>query len=187
MYNGIGDSKPKLNKTSIVLMGIAFVLGVVYLILNAVGVFEPKIEDKTFYCEDFSIVLNDTFSESELISCDAVFISADVMICVTKEEFEGLAENCHIGMSNTAYEYASYVANANNKTDEAFEVTQEIVDGEKYTYFTFTTEEEKSRTNRTYSYKTEDAFWTVQFITFSEDYDSLVETIESYASTIEFE
>lgn len=187
MYNGIGKSKPKLNKTSIVLMGISFVLSIVYLILNAVGFFEPKIKDKAFYFDDFSIVLNDTFTESELVSCDAVFLSDDVMICVTKEEFDGLTENCHIGMSNTAYEYANYVANANNKTDKAIEITREIINGKEYTYFTFTTEEEKSRTNRTYSYKTDDAFWIVQFITFSEEYDSLIGTIESYASSIEFE
>jgi len=148
------------------------------IMLAFVGCSSSAPKAKTFSAAGMSIELTDSFHEKELVSATAYYESKDVIVLAIKEEFTLM-----YGLANyTLADYAQLVIN-NNRLPA---VTVETA--ENYVHFRY----DKEVSGKDFSYwatcfKSDDAFWLIQFAVEKENNEAYAQHIFTWASSIEFE
>ncbi len=137
----------------------------------------PK--EKTFSSNGMTITLTNEFRKVDFENFTVAYDSKNVAVFVLKEAFS-LAD----GSGNyTLEQYADFVIQANNLSSAEVKTVRGLTHFE----YEFTNLE----TNDTYQYfsyvyKTNDAFWLIQFATLSEDAETYAQQISAWAKSVEF-
>ncbi|MCI8589846.1 MAG: hypothetical protein HFE77_03950 [Clostridiales bacterium] len=134
-------------------------------------------KDKEFSKAGFTITLTDGFTEQDIVSQTAAYVSTKVSVTALKEELSILEDN-DIDADLSLSDYADLVIAANNldsKTEEKDGLLcftyNKSVSGKNFTYFATV-------------FKGSDAFWLVQFACEDSQYDALKEDILKYAKSV---
>ena len=135
---------------------------------------------KTFNSNGMAITLTDEFSETDIANYTVAYDSKNVAVFATKEAFtlmEGFEDY-------TLEQYGNLVLQNNNLSASKLQNLEGLTEFEyefknpdtkdTYKYFSFV-------------YKTDDAFWLVQFATLTENVDEYGSKIVEWAKTISFE
>ena len=182
-FDGVTDesvikNRKKGTKIGIVVLILAIIVGfIIGFIPNFIG---GNGDTKQFKCDEMQITLTDEFMKVPVADFDACFANGDITILVTRDDF-GVMD----GLEN--YSLQEYGELSLELYDLA-EVT-EIKENKGITYFDYVAENEEE--NSTYYYyatifKSEDAFWTIQFAATSEDAEQYMPQIIEYSETITF-
>jgi hypothetical protein len=138
----------------------------------------PTVET-VFEKSGMSITLGVDFKEISYTGVTAAYETEKILVVAIKETFESLVEN-GFDSSITLEEYAALVLEANG-------FTAEVKTEDGLTYYVYsTTSAEGDFTTYASVYKSEDAFWFVQFVCAAEDYASLEADIVNYAKSVTF-
>ena len=177
---GIAASRKKGTQKGLCVLIIAIVVGAVIGFSITSGLFSniaPK--EKTFSSNGMTVTLTDEFRESNAQPYTVVYDSKNVAVFALREAFTLAA-----GFEDyTLEQYADLVIQANKlglaevKTDEGL------------TYFTYSfTNPETKDVYQYYSYvyKTDDAFWLVQFATLDNNVEKYAPQITEWAKSVEF-
>jgi hypothetical protein len=147
------------------------------IMLAFVGCSSSAPKAKTFSAAGMSIELTDSFHEKELVSATAYYESKDVIVLAIKEEFTLM-----YGLANyTLADYAQLVINNNRLPDVTVETA------ENYVHFRY----DKEVSGKDFSYwatcfKSDDAFWLIQFACETKNYDGKIATFQKYANSVSF-
>lgn len=149
------------------------------LIFTFAGCSVKDGKDKVFTCEELSITLNEGYTETQMEGYTACFDSADAAVFVLKEPFSLM-----VGFEDyTLEQYAELVMQANS-TKEPLRADMSDIPGVKYTYFN--TETNTDYTYYAALYKSDNAFWMVQFVSKTEDYPEYEAYFTERAKTVTF-
>ena len=164
-----------MKTAKILILAVVFVL----IATSLAGCFGPS--EKVFSKAGMSITLDSGFREKEYVSHTVCYDSKDVAIFVLKEEFN-LFENMDIDAAALSLnEYAEIVI-----ANHSVEADVQTKDG--LTYFKYNrTANGKEYTYSAYVYKTDDAFWLIQFATEQDEFDQNAERIEGFAKSVKFD
>lgn len=141
---------------------------------------EPAPKPKTFSNAGMSITLTSEYTEKEMVQFTSCYMTSSVVVSALKEEFSLLP-----GFSNyTLRQYASMIISNNGLSG----VTSKTSESGKYVYFKF----EKTVSGKDYSYfvtcfKSDDAFWAIQFYCESKNYDKYINSFVGFADSVTFE
>lgn len=175
----IANRKRNARKGILVLV-IAAVVGLTVGFFIGFGSTLRKAPDKkTFFADGMSVTLTDEFRETEIENCVAAYDSKNIAVFVLKEPFT-LAEGFE---DYTLKQYADLLIQNNNMG------SAEIKTVEGLTCFEYAfTNPETNDTFRyfSYVYKTDDAFWLIQFAVLSDNADQYVQRIAEWAGSVEF-
>ena len=156
---------------------LAVVLGVTIGLVASGDLLFPA-EPETFSADGMEITLTDDFSESDVDPYTASYGSRDVVVFVLKETFEGYPEMASLSPE----EYGVLWLEANELTAE---FTKE--NGLYTCVYEFTNPKNKTTyTYRSFVFKSDDAFWTFQFATESEQAEEYFPQIYEWASSVKF-
>lgn len=160
---------------------ISIIVGIIIGYIIGVMLFSSEKEEPKVFSENgMSITLTNEFKESEAENYTNCYDSANVAIFALKEEFSLLDGS----EDYTLEEYGNLVLKSNNHssaelkeidglTGFEYEFTNPDTNDE-YQYFSFV-------------YKSEDAFWLVQFATPEENEEEYRSKITQWAKTVSFE
>lgn len=186
-FDGVTDEAALQNRRSgsrkgtavfIVSLVVGFAIG--FLLVSAL-LSGNRSDPKTFSSGGMTITLTKAFSEQSFDSVTAAFASKNVAVYAIKESFGGVE-----GFSAYSLpEYGKLLIKANN-IDAPDGISEK--NGIVYFEYEFYNSENKS----TYSYfsvlfKTDDAFWTVQFVCLDEIYEEYSRQFFDWAETIAFD
>ena len=137
-----------------------------------------KAKEKDSSKSGATITLTDEFTEQELVSQTAYYVSMKSIVTMLKEEFSLFKGTEYENM--TLNEYAKLVITANSLTATAAEE-----DG--LVYFTY----EKSNNGKDYKYyatvfKGTDAYWLIQFACEVDDFDKFLPDFQKWAKSVKF-
>lgn len=177
-------NRKKGTRKGLIILAIAIILGGTVGCLGGIGVgvgilFNKAKEPKIFTYDDMSITLTNAFKETDIDSFSAVYDSRDVAVFVVKEEFS-LAEGFE---DYTIDQYAELVMEVNGLSDSEI---RRIDDLTSFEYEYTNPETEETYKYSSFTYKTEDAFWLVQFTTLNEKFDEYSNQIVEWAKSVEF-
>ncbi len=133
------------------------------MVLTFAGCSVKDTKSKVFTCEELSVTLNEGYVETEMEGYDACFDSSTVAVFILKEEFslmEGFEDY-------TLEQYADLVLQANSARSPERADTDGLT-CMKYSFFN--AEENETYTYLASLYKSDNAFWMVQFVCKAEDY-----------------
>ena len=152
------------------------------LLLTLVCAAGCEAEPKTFTQNGFTITLTDEFEKADYGAYTAAYACEDMFLVALKEDFiyfEG-----EYGAHSSLMDYASLLIESN---DIDAKLTEE--DGlVYYTYDIYNFEtSELMYTFLAAVYKTEDAFWSVQFAVDAHRFEELKDDILVYARSVSFE
>ena len=152
---------------------LSLILSAVLIFSTSCGVLDFLKEDKTFTKSGMSITLTESFYEKENAAYTAYYESPMILVFAIKEELSYFE-----GMNLTLNEYAQLVIYNNN-------LSCEVIEDNDLTYFIF----EKSVNGKNYLYfasvyKSDDAYWLIQFACESANYEELKEAIIKYAQSV---
>lgn len=184
-FDGVTDeavlkNRKKVSKTGVIIMVAAILIGLVGGFLGgtrAVSTVKPQ----TFSEEGLSITLTNEFSDAGLGNYTASYGSSEVVVLTLKESFtlmEGLEDY-------TLAEYGELIIEANGM---AGSVMLQERDGLPYFTYKYTNPE----TNDVFDYtivlfKSDDAFWSVQFATPESKSEAYEQRIFQWAASVTFE
>lgn len=169
-------NRKKNKKIGIIILIIAAIVGFAIGFFGNYDVFDFK---ETFTFEDMSVTLTDDFVKADYEGIQAAFESEDVFILITKEEFALLE-----GMKDLSVEDYHDLLIKGANLEAAFETTKSGLN-----YFNYAAEnpEVGEITYTAFLFKTDDAFWMIQFGCLTEDLPEYEEKIFDWAETIKFE
>lgn len=159
---------------------VAVVLGAVVGYSITSGLFSNKTPDaETFSSNGMTITLTDEFRETDIEHYTVVYDSNNMAVFALREAF-ALAEGSE---DYSLEQYADLVIQANNLGSAEIKT----VDGLTHFEYEFTNPETKdSYRYFSYVYKTNDAFWLIQFTTLSENADEYAQQIREWAKSVDF-
>ena len=173
-------NRKRSKKKGLIVLAVAAVVGLVFGYLIGSGAFSDKTpEAKTFSSDGMSITLTDEFRETDIKNYTVAYDSRNVAVFALKESFS-LAEGFE---DYTLKEYADAVIQANKLSG----AETKTADGLTYFEYEFTNPETKD-TYHYFScvYKTDDAFWLIQFTTLSENMDLYAVQMKEWAKSVTF-
>ena len=132
---------------------------------------------KTFSKNGFQITLTEEFTELEYENCEACFASITMSVSAWKES----KETDEYLQSITRRDYAELIHEINaDQNPSPLHVENGLI------YFTYTATDINGLDNTLMvtMYESSDAFWIVEFCTFTEQYEPYKDTILSYAKTV---
>ena len=167
-------------RKGVLILIIAAIVGAIIGYSFTSGLFSNKAPDiKTFSSNGMSITLTDEFKEDDVKNFTVSYESKNMAVVALKEAFtlmDGFEDY-------TLEQYANLVIKANN-LDSA-----KIKNVEGLTHFEYDfTNPETQKTYRyfSYVYKTNDAFWLIQFATLNENADDYAQQITEWAKSVDF-
>lgn len=184
-FDGVTDeavlkNRKKVSRTGVIIMVAAIVIGLVGGFIGgtrAVSTVKPK----TFSEEGLSITLTNEFSEAGLGNYTASYGSSEAVVLTLKESFtlmEGLEDY-------TLAEYGELIIEANGM---AGSVMLQERDGLPYFTYKYTNPETKDVFDYTIVlFKSDDAFWSVQFATPESKSEAYEQHIFQWAASVTFE
>ncbi len=172
-------NRKKGSKIGIVVLIVAIIVGFAIGFLKNSSLFDSTPEPKDFTVEEMQITLTDEFMKVPTEGFDACFGTDDVVILAVREDFE-LME----GFSDyTLEEYGQLLL-------EAYELqgNSELQTVEGITYFDYESDVDVNETYYYFAtiYKSNDAFWTVQFAVLTEEKEEYIPYFTEWAKTITF-
>lgn len=173
----IKREKKRQNRTTALLIIsfiiIGFLLG--YALSSAIfGIFDAR--EQAFTVGEMSITLNGDFDKITSNRYTAVLLSDDVTIFVSKDNLDATGK--YLSIDN----YAALMLLKSGFTGE-------ILHEDDLCYFVCDRNEEDGSTSRfyAYTYKTDDAFWFVQFMIDKRDAKKYADDIVEWAKSVSFE
>lgn len=156
-----------------ILSSLAFIVLLCTLLVTFVGCFAP--EDKVFSKAGMSITLTDDFTEQELVTQTAYYVSQKVVVTVLKEDGTTIPDY-------TVEDYAELVCVVNGLTEA------EVIAKDGYAEFTY----EKELSGKDYYYyarcfKNGTDFWMFQFACETKNAEDYTTSFDKWASSITFE
>ena len=184
-FDGVTDedvlkNRKKGTKIGIIVLIAAIIVGfLIGFIPNFIGG-NSTGESKRFKCDEMKITLNDDFMKIPVDGFDACYANEDMAVFILREDFSIIE-----GLENySLYEYgeASLVANE-------IEDTSDVKTNNGIMYYDY--EWYNADENTTYYYyatifKSEEAFWTIQFAVSTEDAADLMPQIVEFSESITF-
>ncbi|MBQ8358567.1 MAG: hypothetical protein IJX37_01445 [Oscillospiraceae bacterium] len=167
-------------RKGVLILIVAAVIGAVAGYSITSGLFSNKTPDvKTFSSNGMTITLTDEFRETDIENYTVAYDSKNVAVFALKEAF-ALADGFE---DYTLEQYADLVIQVNNLGS----AEMKTVEGLALFEYNFTNPE----TNDVYQYfsyvyKTNDAFWLIQFATLNENVDEYAQQITEWAKSVEF-
>ncbi len=184
-FDGVTDedilnNRKKGSHRGIIVLIIAGIIGFLFGFLNTFDFdnFTDPVPE-TYTIEDMQITLTDKFEETFFEGYTAVYDSKDVAVFMIKEEFE-LFDDFDF---YTVNEYGNLVLETNGFDSS---VQLETYDG--LTYFEYEAQNDENDTYTYFAvlYKGTDAFWVVEFVALTENYEEYRETFIEWAKSVEF-
>lgn len=171
-------NRKKGTSIGLIVLIAAVVVGLVVGNLIGKGVTIKTVEPKDFSYDKMSITLTEEFEKTDMEGFTVAYGSKDVAVFAIKESFS-LQEDAE---SLTLKEYANIVIEKNNR-----DATVKEKDGLTCFEFDYLNPETKEAYRYfAYVYKSEDAFWLVQFAVLKENSDTYEEKIGEWAKSVEF-
>ncbi len=155
---------------------LSFILSIVLVFSTSCGVFDFLSKSKTFQQDEMSITLSSVFEETSVENYTSAYDSPDIAVLTVREDFS-LFE----GIDLTLNQYAELVISTNGRSCY-------VIEENGLTYFIY--EETVNSTNYMYFvsvYKSDSAYWIIQFACESEKYDELKDAIIKYAKSVTFD
>ena len=184
-FDGNDSEEAKANrkhgvKRGLLVLLFAFIAGIILGCLrNCDALYTGNGDPKTFSAAGMSITLNDKFLKENLNGITAAYATDEVVVLIIKEEFS-LADGFE---SYTLNEYRNLLLEANGLSSKSIRNNDGILGfeyertidktGDLYTYFA-------------YVYKTDDAFWLVQFAVKSDLIDQYETQFDEWAKSVTF-
>lgn len=139
-----------------------------------------EVKDKTYTSSGLTVTMEDGMFEKDLASATVYYEGTSVIMSGLKETFDALSV-VNLGKESTIADYIKVVEKNNGST---FDVKEE--DG--ITYFTY----EKEISGKSFFYlasvyKTDDAFWLVNFGCETKNKDKYEQKFIKWAKTVKFE
>ena len=183
-FDGVTDAdvlanRKKGGKKGLLIMIIAVIVGLVIGFASTMN-FDSVAKDKTFSEGGLSITLNNQFKiNSDPGEFVALYESDEIIVFTQRESFtlgEGFGELTvkEYGEGLIKYNEQSARSQLKQDGDLYYFIYDDIIDHEYYTWVT-------------YVYKTDDAFWYVDFVTAKEDAEEHRDQISRWAHTVTFE
>ena len=172
------NRKKSTGKGALVIIAAA-IIGVLVGYFGMMGIMSGiGSKEKMFNAGDMNIVLTESFEQQFALGYAGVFSSKDVAVFITIDPFE----NGSIITNLTEEEYAQRVIDYNKFTEST------VVKEGGLTYFTFEENNENSESFRyfTYIYKSDDAYWMVQFATEKSHSNKYSDDIAKWAGSVKF-
>lgn len=171
-------NRSKTGKKGVIVLCIAAALGV------CIGVFNNMMPagPATFTNSGMTITLTDDFIKQDMDGFDACYGAEDVAVFAFKEPFDTLgAESAEEVAAYTSADYGELFISANTfsalggvQTKDGLTYVEYTADGVDYFY-------------RAYIYKTDDAFWVVQFAVDEADKAEYADDFVTWANSVSFE
>lgn len=184
-FDGVTDeeilsNRKKGTRKGIIVLIIACIIGFLFGFINNFD-FENLTEPvpETYTIEDMQITLTDKFEETFFEGYTAVYDSKDVAVFMIKEEFE-LFDDFDF---YTVKEYGNLVLETNG-----FDSSVKLQTYDGLTYFEYEAQNDENETYTYFAvlYKGTDAFWVVEFVTLTENYEEHRKTFIEWAKSVEF-
>ena len=177
---GVQAQRKKNSKTGLIVLIAAAVLSCIIGFFFGYGGLSAKApEPKTFITGGMSITLTDAFQKMAVDGYDAAYDSRNVAVFAIREPFSLAVDFADYGLTD----YAELLLEVNNQTDKEVKTRQGL------TYFDYSyqnPENEELYHYYTYVYKTEDAFWAVQFALLESDVPAFADQIARWAASVTF-
>lgn len=182
-FDGVTDesvikNRKKGTKIGIMVLIIAAIVG---FVIGFSSTFSNGNGDtKEFKCDEMQITLTDEFMKVPVSGFDACFANDEIVILVTRDDLDVLYDLEEYSLK----EYGDLSLEANELAD-----VSEVKENNGIMYYDY--EAENAEENCTYYYyatifKSEDAFWTIQFAVLTEDVDQYMPQIIEFSETITF-
>lgn len=175
----VSDNRKRGTRKGLVVFLASFLAGLLIFFAGYNLIFNPTPKEKTFSSDEMTITLTNEFEKMESDKYIDVYESRKMVVFSSKEEFalfEG-AENY------TAKQYCDLTIQINNLDSSKTKTSDGL------TYFEY--DSVNPNTNKTYHYfvyvyKTDDAFWMVQFALLKQNAYKYAPKIAKYAKSIVF-
>lgn len=179
-FDGVTDEESLANrkkgtKKGIIILVIAMIVG---FVLGFVKNYNPLPEgtgaDKAFTDSGVTITLTDEFIEQDYSGYDFCYESEDIAIFAFSEDFEtypDLKDYTVKEYGELTIEYGEFGSDVKLQEQDGLNYFEFVSD--EYKYFACV-------------YKTEKAFWVIQFATDTVQYDSYRSDFDEWARTVEF-
>lgn len=137
--------------------------------------------EKDFSKAGMTITLTNKFVEKDLVTQTAYYESTDAIVTALREGFD-IFQQSGIDSNITVKQYAELCITVNNLSG----VTAD--ENEKYAHFSY----EKQVNGQDFSYeaycfRTDDAFWLIQFACHTKNLSKMTSVFEKYANSVKFE
>lgn len=163
----------------IIILCASFLVGSVIGYVAVSGLFAPKeVEPKVFSDHGMSITLTNQFSKLDVEGFTNCYDSSRIVVLVLEEKFSSLQNNY------TLEEYGKAVLSRNNRSSTELEEISGLL-GFEYEYTNPDTKD--TYKYLAFVYKSNDAFWLVQFATMKENYSEYAPQMIKWAKTVSFE
>ena len=183
-FDGVTDdavlkNRKKGTKIGIIILIVAIIVG--FIIGFITNFMSGAGETKQFKCEEMQITLTDEFMKVPVSGFDACFANDEIVILVTRDDLDVLYDLEEYSLK----EYGDLSLEANELAD-----VSEVKENNGIMYYDY--EAENAEENCTYYYyatifKSEDAFWTIQFAVTAEEVDEYMPQIIEFSETITFD
>lgn len=158
-------------------------IGIIVLMVFCVmlgGCFNASVKQKDYSSHGFNIKMDDGMTEKDLATTTASFMSDNAIVTALKEEFD-ILEAVDIDENSSIEDYAKAVIK-NNKAD------YELKEKDGINYFEY----EKAVNGKDYYYlavvyKSDDAFWLVNFACDKSNKDEYQGKFFDWAKTVTFD
>lgn len=163
---------------------MAALLITIMLVLSITGCSGNRAKDYTV--DDMTITLTNSFVESTVETQTAVYSNDDYIVTILKQDYAQL-ESMNMPTDMDVGSYALMVVEENG-LDTSLEIYESEVDDYSY-IFGFTYEKEIEDTTFSYFatvYKSDDAYWFIQFATKTEQFEEAKPQFIEWAKTVRF-
>lgn len=175
----VSDNRKLGTRKGLVVFLASFLAGLFIFFAGYNLIFNPVPKEKTFSSDEMTITLTNEFKKAEADGYIDVYDSKKIAVFSLKEEFA-----LFDGLENYTPKQYCDMAIQNNNLESSKTKTSDGL-----TYFEY--DAVNTDTNKTYHYfvyvyKTDDAFWMVQFALLKQNADKYAPKIAKYAKSIVF-
>lgn len=136
--------------------------------------------EKDFSKAGMTITLTNKFVEKDLVTQTAYYESTDAIVTVLREGFDIFQQN-GLDYNITKKQYAEMCVFQNN-------LTAIVDENEKYAHFSYQKEiNGQDFSYEAYCFRTDDAFWLIQFACHTKNLSKMTSVFEKYANSVKFE
>ncbi len=184
-FDGVPDeevarNRKKVKRNGVLVLIVALVVGFLFGFLSSSDLFAPEVAPEVFSTNGMEITLTNEFYDSESEGFTACYDSGEVAVFVLREDFsllEGfedytLEEYGNLVVDNNNFQTNVQLKNVDGLTTYEYEWTNPE-NNDVYKYFAVV-------------YKGPDAFWLVQFATFSDNYEIRYNDFIQWAKSVKF-
>ncbi len=166
-------------RKGLIILIVSVVVGALLGYFLTSGLFrEKEPKEKDFSADGMTITLTDEFKPFDTDRYTVAYESKTIAVYALKESFSAV----QVLEAYTLDQYAELLIQANKKEDS--EVKK--ADGLTYYEYEYTSSDNQTYHYFTYVYKTDDAFWVVQFATPKKLTAENERIIEDFAKSVEF-